>query len=473
MNYSPRTAGENTVIQEERSIPVIGDYQVAVAGGGVAGIAAALAAARSGAKTVLIERNGFLGGTATAAAMAVLSAPYDYAHGIYRELCDRLITAGGGYPSKVAVMFDPEIFKFETLKMLDEAGVTIMPYTFVNDALVESGNRVRGLVVNVKQGCAAVRSEVTVDCTGDGDIAFYSGAEYQKGRESDGLMRPLTLIFRIGNVNFQALAEHLRRHPEEFSSQPDKNLLDLEHNLIRLFGFFKPLAEARAKGEISGDLHYIRFEGGNIKSGTVFINTTRVYRKDGLDPGDLIRSELEARQQMNELLHFFRKYVPGCEDCVLIDSAPALGVRETRRIRGEVIFDESDVVAKTLFPDRITVNYQYGLVGAPMHSPDGGEGSLADSRERGEVKAFLHGYSLPYRALLPRRIDSLLVAGRCLSTTHDGDHWTRPMPVCITTGQAAGVAAALSALSGIEPRQLDIAKLQQALKNQNVNLEFR
>ena len=108
-----------------------------------------------------------------------------------------------------------------------------------------------------------------------------------------------------------------------------------------------------------------------------------------------------------------------------------------------------------------------------MHSPDGGEGSPADWRERGEEKAFLHGYSLPYRALLPRRIDSLLVAGRCLSTTHEGDHWTRPMPVCMTTGQAAGVAAALSALSGTEPRKLNIARLQEALKGQNVNLEFR
>ena len=473
MNLYPGISGGKTIRQSERDIPVLGEFEVTVGGGGVAGIAAALAAARCGAKTLLIERYGFLGGTATAAAMTILSAPYDYAHGIYREICDRLIAAGGGYPSKATVIFDPEIFKGVTLKLLHEAGVKIMPYTWISDAVVADGCRVWGLVINSKQGCGAVRSAVTVDCTGDGDIAFYSGAEYQKGREKDGLMRPVTLIFRIGNVKFQALAEHVSRHPEDFSSQPDKNLLDLDRNLIRLFGFFKPLEEARRKGEISDDLHYIRFEGGNVKAGTVFINTTRVYQKDGTNPDDLAQGEMEARRQIDELLRFFRKYVPGCEDCVLIDSACTLGVRETRRILGETIFDESDVAAQTLFPDRIAVNYQYGLIGAPMHSPDGGEGSPADWRERGEEKAFLHGYSLPYRALLPRRIDSLLVAGRCLSTTHQGDHWTRPMPVCMTTGQAAGVAGALSALSGTEPRRLNIARLQEALKGQNVNLEFR
>ena len=165
-------------------------------------------------------------------------------------------------------------------------------------------------------------------------------------------------------------------------------MLDLDHNLIRLFGFFKPLEQAREQGEITSDLHYIRMEGGNVKAGTVFINTTRVYHKDGIDPRDLVQSEVEARQQIEELIRFMRKRAPGFKECVLI-------------------------------------------------------------------------------------VDSLLVAGRCLSATHNGDQWTRPMPVCITTGQAAGVAAALAVLSQTEPRNLDIPKLQLALKKQNVNLEFR
>jgi hypothetical protein len=119
------------------------------------------------------------------------------------------------------------------------------------------------------------------------------------------------------------------------------------------------------------------------------------------------------------------------------------------------------------------VNYQFGLLGTPMHSPDGDEGSLKDSRERGGKKAFLHGYSLPYRILLPKKVNSLLVAGRCISVTHMGDHWTRPMPVCMTTGHAAGAAAALAAKSSRQPRELEIVELQAVLRKQQVNLEFR
>lgn len=459
------------VPQNLAKIPVRAEYDLIVAGGGVAGISAAIAAGREGVKTLLIERNGFLGGTATAAAMAILGAPYSHAHGIYREICDRLIEAGGGSLAKTCVVFDPEVFKWVVLEMLNEAGVTVMPYTVVVDAILDENRTVKGLVICNKQGQEAILSKVTIDCTGDADVAYYSGAQYQMGREKDEKMRPLTLIFRIGNVDFEKLKAYADKHPEKFSNQPDKNLFDLENNAIRLFGFFEELERARSKGEITGDIHYLRFEGGNVKAKTLFLNTTRVYHKDGTNAEHLFQSDVEARKQIDELLAFLRKYVPGCEDCVLLDTANNLGVRETRRIIGEFIFDEEHVASKTLFPDRIAVNYQYGLVGAPMHSPDGGEGSMKDSRERGGVKAFLHGYSLPYRILIPKGINSLLVAGRCLSVTHLGDHWTRPMPTCMITGQAAGVAAALAIKTGLQPRDLKISDLQEALRSQKINLE--
>jgi hypothetical protein len=348
-----------------------------VVGGGIAGVMAALASGRSNGKTLLVERFGSLGGTGTAAMMNLFYVPYAASRGLVRELFDRLIARGGAIPGEF-VVYDPELYKVTALEMLREAGVEILLHTLVSDVIME-GKTLRGIVVENKSGRQAILSRVTVDASGDADVAFGAGAPYTKGREADGKMRPMTLIFRMGGVDVPRLVEYVKSHPEDFSPDPLQCMVDLEHHMIRVFGFFKLVEEAKARGELWPECYYFRVESVLPERGVLTVNATRVYGVDGTKAEDLSRAEIETRHQMIQLAAWARKRIPGFENSFILDSASTIGVRETRRIRGEYVMTEDDILAGCHYDDVVGVDAnQQNPRQQGGHPPDGKEGGPQD-----------------------------------------------------------------------------------------------
>ena len=453
-----------------RRIPVAHETDVLIVGGGIAGVMAAIASGRSGARTLLVERFGSLGGTGTAAMMNLFYVPYAASRGLVRDLFDRLIARGGAIPGEF-VVYDPELYKVTALEMLREARADILLHTLVSDVIMD-GRRVRGIIVENKSGRQAITSRVAVDASGDADVAARAGAAHIKGRESDGKMRPMTLIFRMGGVDVPRLVEYVRAHPEDFSPDPLQCMLDVEHHMIRVFGFFKLVEEAKAKGELWPECYYFRVESVLPERGVLTVNATRVYGVDGTRAEDLSRAEIETRHQMIQLAAFARAYIPGFAHSFILDSASTIGVRETRRIRGEYVMTEDDILAGRRYDDVVGVDAnQQNPRQQGGHPPDGKEGGPQDIEAR-ELVARMFVYEIPYRSLVPKDVQGLLVAGRCISVDHHGDVYTRNQGTAMASGVAAGAAAALAVRAGVTPRDVDIRALQAKLRELRVDLDL-
>jgi FAD-dependent oxidoreductase family protein len=458
------------VVEAARDLPVAHETDVLVVGGGIAGVMAALAAGRTGARTLLVERFGSLGGTGTAAMMNLFYVPYAASRGLVRELFDRLIARGGAIPGEF-VVYDPELYKVTALEMLAEANVRVLLHTLVSDVVMD-GRGLRGIIVENKSGRQAILSRVAVDASGDADVAARAGAPYIKGRERDGKMRPMTLIFRMGGVDVPRLVEYVRAHPDDFSPDPLQCMLDLEHHMIRIFGFFKLVEAAKARGELWPDCYYFRVESVLPDRGVLTVNATRVYGVDGTSGEDLSRAEIETRHQMIQLANWARAHVPGFERSFILDSAHTIGVRETRRIRGEYVMTEEDILAGRRYDDAVAVDAnQQNPRQQGGHPPDGQEGGIQDLEAR-EMVARMFVYEIPYGCLVPREVDGLLVAGRCISVDHHADVYTRNQGSAMATGVAAGVAGALAARAGIPPRTVDVRAVQGALGRLGVDLDL-
>jgi hypothetical protein len=434
----------------------------------MAGVAAAIAAARNGARTMLVEKYGFLGGVATAGLMYMAYTPFNTISGIGKEIFSVLLERGGAIDD-VLLPFDPEQFKHIALDKAIEAGVDLLFYTWVADTIT-LGNEVKGVIIENKSGRSALLADVVVDGTGDGDVAAKAGVPFIKGREEDGRMRPMTLLFRIGGINVEKLLRYVKGNPSDFTPDPHKHVLLPEKDFYRLVGFFSLVEEAKKRGELDPNIHYVRIECLSKKTSMGMINTTRVYGVDGTSALDITKGELEARKQMMQLIEAFKKYVPGFENCFLVDSASMLGVRETRHVIGDYILTVGDIAAKRKFERVVAKSATRITPGGDVHSPDATEGSVQDKRHRGFIDE-LHWVNVPYDSLLPKGMEHLLIAGRCISADHSADGWTRVQTCCMATGQAAGAAAALSVKEGISPRKLDVSKLQRLLSSQGVHLQ--
>jgi ribulose 1,5-bisphosphate synthetase/thiazole synthase len=462
--------GENpeVITQLESEIPLVDQVDVLVAGGGVAGLGAAVGAGRTGAKTLLIEGQGFLGGAATASMMNLWVLSHEYVNGIAKEIYERLSEIKGAILGKV-VPYEIEAFKTLSLELLQEASVNPLFYTSVVD-VIKKGDRVVGVVVESKSGRQAILAKCVVDTTGDADVSAQSGVPCIKGRETDNKMRPITQMFRMENVDIEKISEYRDEHPEEFSPDDSHNVLDLQKGIVRLDGFFSLTEAARERGEIDENCHYLRLYGiAHSGRGIITINSTRIYNVDGTSVEDLTRSSLEGQKQVLKLVRFLKRDIPGFEESFLLDCAPVLGVRETRRIRGEYVLSEDDVTTPVVFSDSIAREYSFVPRGIETHSPNGGEGGPGDLLVRG-LKLDLREYFIPYRSLVPLHTEGLLVGGRCISVTHEADNWTRTQTTCMNIGQAAGIAAGISAQRKVLPRNLDTRLIQQELNRQGVDL---
>ncbi|NPC56013.1 FAD-dependent oxidoreductase [Caenimonas soli] len=457
------------LVEPPRQTPIVREVDVLVCGGGVSGIGAALGAARAGAKTLVIERNAFLGGAATAVIMNTWNVPVSRMTGVSREVALTLAERGAGNISGPTFPFDPEAFKELSVDLLKRAGVEVLNYTSIQDAIMD-GSRIKGVLIHNKSGRQAILARTVVDATGDADVAAAAGAEYVKGREKDNKMRPMSVLFRLGGVDLPKVIEYCRSQPKEyFTADPNFHILEPEKGLVRLSGFFHIAEKARAAGELPEEIHYLRFEGIDVAHGIVTVNNSRVYGVDGTNAWDISRADTEARLQNRKLHSVIRKYIPGFENAYVIDSSPTVGVRETRRIRGPYVLPQEDLAAQRTFDDSVVRIWRHMAAGVDWHKAEGGEGAPSDAVYRTSTTN-LAWFELPWRVFTPNNVEGMTVGGRVLSVTHDADMWTRGQYCCLVTGQIAGIAAALAATQGITPTELDVRELQRALADQSIDV---
>jgi hypothetical protein len=454
-----------------RSGALAAETDVLVVGGGPAGIGAALGAARAGARTVLVERYGFLGGNATAALVMPLMSfhtqqptfelhgvtnllPHDHGPGhsviagALQELTERLVAAGGALAPTLetgyVVPFDPEVFKLVAMELLDEAGVELLFHALASGLV---GTRVRdGVVFETKSGPVVVKARVVVDCSGDADVAAQAGARFEIGRDPDGLVQPMTLMFRMGEFVRTAFAAYVEAHPDQWRG---------------VHGLWDLVRQAAEAGELDLTREDILFFATPHES-EVSVNSTRVTRVLGTDVWDLTCAEMESRRQMRQLVRFLQRYVPGFEKAYALQSGVTIGVRETRRVLGAYCLTADDLLQARKFDDVIA----RGTYPVDIHNPEG-KGTVLKRIPPGEA------YDIPLRCLIPLGVDDLLVAGRGISGTHEAHSSFRVMPISVATGQAAGVCAALSARLDQAPRVLPVSAVQEELLRQGADLGQR
>ncbi|HZQ73511.1 MAG TPA: FAD-dependent oxidoreductase [Burkholderiales bacterium] len=421
---------------------MLAEHEIVVLGGGPAGIAAAAAAARAGCSTLLVERYGFLGGMGTAAGVTnfcglhanVHGEVRQVVHGVADELLERIDRLGGLsephslFRGKIkAQAYDNAAYKLAADDLVLASGAKLLFHACA------AGFRENHLLVETKSGRGAVRGKLFIDCSGDGDLAAWAGAPFEKGDGRGGMLYP-SLMFRVNNVDArragrlwerigELMAASGRRFPRKGAIvRPQKHDIEWRVNVTQL---------------------------ANPDGSAV----------DGTDAAQLSRAEIEGRRQAADFFSFLRT-APGFENAYLLDLAPQVGIRETRRITGEYQLTDADVLGCASFEDTIGVN------GWPIE-----EHVAGDVRWRlppiPQSRGFNH---LPYRMLLPLGVENLLVAGRCASMTHLGQSAARVSGACFAMGEAAGTAAALALRAGCGPREVDIAQLQAALERNGAYL---
>jgi hypothetical protein len=441
---------------------------VLVVGGGPAGIGAALGAANAGAEVILVERYGFLGGNATAALVMPLMSfhnevkqavtgdstrllPPDHGEGepvvggVLWVLLERLVRAGAAIRPSLetgyTVPFDAELFKLVLYELLETHEVRTLLHAFASGVVILP-DKVRG-VFETKSGPVVIDADVIVDCTGDGDIAAAAGAPYETGRPEDGWTQPMTLMFRMARFDHDAFTAYARAHPDQWKG---------------VHGLWDLVRAATDAGELDLPREDVLFFA-TPNAGEVAVNSTRVTEVLGTSVWDLTRAEFTAHRQMAQIARFLRDRVPGFADSYVVQSGVQVGVRETRRILGAYRLTGDDVLTARTFGDAVA----RGAYPVDIHNPSG-RGTTLKRVPRGEA------YDIPLRCLLPRDVDRVLVAGRCISGDHVAHSSYRVMPISMATGQAAGVCAALAATRGGRPRDVPVSAVQQELRHQGANL---
>jgi hypothetical protein len=456
------------------------ETDVLVVGGGPGGLAAAIAAAREGVNTMLVERWGSFGGNITQSLVGSI-AWYRYektveAGGIGNEFERRAeelgaslesnlveyldedtlnyvipIMAKSPNPPPAAASLDTDLFKYVADTMVQKAGITPLLHCFIVGALMD-GDTIRGVITESKSGRQAILARRVIDATGDADIAHYSGAPYHKCSK-EGLME-VSMNFGCSGIDLPAFLRHTARHNLRYIKDWAKETSGKEDNELTAH-MVDPYIKAKEAGEIPADVTMQSYWTTVTPLGEIRnMNTIDMGGVDGTDVRDLTWAEMEGRKRVMMALNALRKYKPGFENARLRTFAPCVGVRETRKIVGAYTLTEHDIRNEARFDDSIGIFPEfldaYGVVILPT------------------TGRYFH---VPYGITLPQKVENLLVAGRCVSGDKVSLAATRQMLCCAVTGQGAGVAAAVSLKDDVTCRQVDIAGVQKALKKQGVRIE--
>jgi hypothetical protein len=440
--------------EEPRSLPILAEAEVIVLGGGPGGCGAGLAAARNGSRVVLVERFGCLGGTWTSGLLSSIM-PFPHVKGIFGEIIARLDAAGGWYenghwdpyesgPVDTSTAsswghggtYDAEILKRVLDEMIIEAGVEPL-YFLQTVGVFRDGDRLKGVIVESKEGRFVIPAKIFIDASGDGDISHMAGVPTQYGREEDGQVQPMTLMFKMDGVE-DSLAEASR--------EADPRLE-------------KTWQAAKRLGEITVPRENILLSRSPRPGEWVF-NTTRILGLDGTRVRDVTLAMIEGRRQVEEISNFMRRHVPGFENARVSETAAHVGVRETRRVYCDYTLTKADILNGANFDDGIA----RGSWAIDIHNP-GGEGTeIQNAGGKGY-------YEIPYRSIRARGIQNLLIASRCIDCTHEAHAAIRITPQIMAIGQAAGTAASICIQRGFEQiRDIDCKELRSILREQNANI---
>lgn len=455
------------VIEPARQTKIGGNYDVIVSGAGTAGVIAAIAAARNGASTLLIERGGFVGGHIATQLLEHSVGWFDakgdqVVGGLADELVNRLVAEGAspghvrddtGYTKK-RLPIEHELYKSVVCSWLAEEEIDLFVYTPVVGIVDQKGSTF--VIVETKSGRLAFRTSATVDATGDADLCAFSGCEFLNEPGDD--TQPVSMLFKLAGVDHERVLDYVIANSSDFKLGVDPEELRKE-DFINLWGFGKLLADGFAKGLISLDRNELHYSG-HVKSGEAVINVTR-YAADAIDARQMGKAEAALRQQILEFVRFFRELVPGFERSFLSATAACAGVRESRRIKGCAVLTDEDVRNGRSSPDAVARG------GFPIDSHDS-KGNSMDGTEH-----VPSGYDIPLGAMLPSVGPNLIVAGRSISAERKALASARITGTCIAMGHAAGVAAAMSAKSNTPIKSLDIAALQNTLLQQGAIFQGR
>jgi len=446
------------------ALPTWAEVDILVVGGGTAGAVAGIAAGRTGYRTLVVEQLGYLGGTQTGALVTPMmpnqreGVPLN--GGIDAEINRRMneLQESGVWADGNRGWFNPEALKWVLEEMLLASGAKLLYYSFFEDVILAEG-QVVGIVVTNKAGRGKILAQRTIDATGDGDVAYRAGVPFASGDPETGINQPFSVRFLLGNVDLERLAAFLRSlGPCEVLSAAEGSQVPLLHTAMvwgRGWSLEPLFRQAVAEGVLlPEDGEYFQVFTMAGRPGELAFNCPRISGQvDGTNPWHLTRAQVLGRQAMRRYLAFCRRYLPGCEHAYLVLSAPLVGVRESRRMVGEYVLTEADVLAGRKFPDGIARN-NYPI---DIHRP------TKDQRP-GLIRLPPGAYhEIPYRCLVPLGVEQLLVAGRCLSATFAAQGSVRVQSNCRAMGEAAAVAMAMSLDAQITPRQVDGVQLRQKL----------
>ncbi|SHJ74237.1 FAD dependent oxidoreductase [Clostridium amylolyticum] len=436
---------------------------IVVVGGGPSGIMAAKAAAEDKAKVILIEREGYLGGCATKSLVVPLmtfhAGEKQIIKGYAEELIQRICQEGGAIghvkdPLGVGATFTPvdtEVYKYAAQEFLLESGVEILYHCELLGCDLNE-DRIENITVNTRSGAYNIKAKSFIDATGEGQLAYLSGNEMKLGREKDGKCQPMSMMFKVGNVDIEKVIEYVDNNKEEFVL--DSMITSLkEVKRIGIAGFFSKVKEAAENKDFTVSRDRVLFFE-LCDRGEIAVNISRVIDKIAVKRFELSEATIEGRRQVFEIFNFMRKYLPGFENAKLIQSGDEIGVRESRRIKGVYELTEYDIVSGRKFEDTIAL----GSWPIDIHDPEG---------KNIDIKEMKMGdyYGIPYRCLLVEKTKNLIVTGRAISCTHEAFASIRVSPICMALGQAAGTAAQLALNANEDFHQIDYKDLSLLLKN--------
>lgn len=446
-------------------------YDVLVAGGGVSGCAAALAAARNGAKVLVLEQRGYLGGTLTGCGVGPMmtfhAGKNQVILGIMEELVEELARRGqspGHVPdtkqfTSTVTPFDAEGLKLLLDEKLAAAGCTVLFHTFLGAVQTENGS-ISGVTICNKDGMRTLCARVYIDATGDGDLAAWAGAPMTKGRQEDGAAQPMTMTMKYCGVDTEKLKSYVLAHLERFPKLAPYAELFRQPIPVDLEGFDAEFAQAKQAGELSiRRENVLMFATG--RPGEYILNTTRILGHDATNAASLSDAEREGRRQCAELDRFLRQWAPGFEKAMLEYTGPSVGVRSSRQLVGRYTLTARDILTRRRFSDTIA----HSAYPVDIHNPDGEGTTAVFLNEPGTY------YAIPYGVMVCDQVSNLLVTGRCASATFEAQAAIRLTPSAGAMGQAAGIAAAMAACGNGHTGEVDVRELQRRLREQGAFVE--